>query len=614
MCAITGWINLKEDIKDQIKTVEAMSAKLSARGPDSSGTWSSAHALLAHKRLAVMDPAGGLQPMTRQRDGFDYSVVYNGELYNSPDLKSELESMGYVFTTNCDTEVLLVSYIQWGPGCVERFNGIFAFGIWDEKEQRIFLARDHFGVKPLFYAYTGDDLIFASELKALLAHPYIKAEIGVEGLAEVFALGPAKTPGVGVFKGVSELKPSHCIVFDCNGFRIRRYWKLQSFEHEDSLEKTIGTVRELVLDSIERQFVSDVPLCTFMSGGLDSSAISSLASRYFARNGKGRLDTYSIDYKDNEKYFTSSLYQPDPDAPWVRRMIDVCGSEHHFITVDTEEVVDALDYAVDARDLPGMADIDSSLWLFCREVKKGATVALSGECADEVFGGYPWFHRDELMNAGAFPWARDLELRMGVMSGDLIKTIRPREYAAQRYGETLSKVPQLEGENAIDRRRREIFYLNFVWFMQTLLDRKDRMSMAHGLEVRVPYCDYRLVQYVWNIPWEMKMLGGREKGLLRKALEGVLPDDVLYRKKSPYPKTHNPAYEEAVKEKLLGILYDTSSPIIPLIDKKYILKLISGESDLGKPWFGQLMALPQLYAYLIQVDHWLRKYKISVRT
>ena len=613
MCGIAGWLDLKNDLLENAPLMEAMSAALINRGPDSSGTWNSEHALLAHRRLAVMDPAGGAQPMVRQWGGRQYAIVYNGELYNAPELKQILESRGMIFTTSCDTEVLLNSYIYWGPGCVERFNGIYAFGIWDEKEQQAFLARDRFGVKPLFYAESGSSLLFASEIKALLSHPCVRPEVGTEGLSEVFALGPARTPGIGVFRQISELKQGHCMVFNRSGLRKYRYWSLESHAHGDSLENTIETVKELVLDSINRQFVSDVPLCTFLSGGLDSSAISALAAQYFKNSGKGRLHTFSIDYTDNDKYFSPTSYQPDPDAPWVKRMTEFCGSEHTCITVSTEQVADALENAAAARDLPGMADIDSSLWLFCREVKKEATVALSGECADEVFGGYPWFHRDELLHAGTFPWSVNTGDRFSILSEDLLQTIRPIEYISGRYEEELAEVPCLDGESGLEKRRREIFYLNFTWFMQTLLDRKDRMSMAHGLEVRVPYCDHRLVQYVWNIPWEMKMLDGREKGLLRKALEGILPNDVLYRKKSPYPKTHNPAYEQLVKARLLEILHDPNSPLLPLVNKKALLAMMTEASDLGKPWFGQLMARPQLYAWLIQVDYWLRTYKVKIK-
>lgn len=219
---------------------------------------------------------------------------------------------------------------------------------------------------------------------------------------------------------------------------------------------------------------------------------------------------------------------------------------------------------------------------------------------------------EHLLGAGTFPWSVNVNERKIVMSQDLIHEIGPDEYIYMRYADTLKEVPRLQGETDIEARRREMFYLNFTWFMQTLLDRKDRMSMANGLEVRVPYCDHRLVQYLWNIPWEMKMLNGREKGLLRRALEGILPEDVLYRKKSPYPKTHNPAYEKAVKTWLLEILHDTSSPLLPLVDRDAVVLKINGNSNYGKPWFGQLMAEPQMYAYLIQVDLWLRKYKVQI--
>ncbi|MCR4435924.1 MAG: asparagine synthase (glutamine-hydrolyzing) [Clostridiales bacterium] len=612
MCGIAGWADLEADLSEQQPILELMSEKLSHRGPDASGVWISPHAAFAHRRLIVVDPAGGGQPMVRRRGNCTYIIVYNGELYNTLDLRRELEKKGHVFLSSSDTEVLLTSYMEWGKKCVEHLNGIYAFGIWDEKRQRLFLARDRFGVKPLFYAQRGSSLIFASELKALLVHPLIKAEVNREGLAEVFALGPARTPGHGVFKDIWELKPSYSMTFDAQGIRRYKYWSLESYEHTDSLEDTSEVIRGLVKDAIERQLVADVPVCTFLSGGLDSSAISAYASNAFISRGLDRLNTYSVDYVDNELFFKPSAFQPNSDAPWIRRMADFLGTNHHNIVIDTPQLVEALAGALKARDLPGMADIDSSLWLFCREIKKNATVALSGECADEVFGGYPWFHREDLMNAGTFPWACSLSERTAVMSHDLYEFIRPEEYVAKRYEETLAEVPRLPGESPLEARRREIFYLNITWFMTTLLDRKDRMSMAHGLEVRVPYCDHRLVQYVWNIPWDIKFWNGLSKGILRHALRGVLPEDVLMRSKSPYPKTHNPAYEAAVGKLLLEVLNDSNSALLPLIDVKAVRALAQSKSDYGKPWFGQLMATPQMFAYLVQVDAWLKEYHISI--
>lgn len=612
MCGIAGWVDRESDLTNKVQILDRMSAALAHRGPDSSGIWVSPEALIAHRRLSVIDPEGGGQPMIRQFGDYKYILTYNGELYNTDELRNELESLGYSFSSRSDTEVLLVSYVHWGALCLEKFNGIYAFGIWDEKERRLFLARDRFGVKPLFYAVRGSSLIFASEIKALLANPLIKAELDNDGLAEIFALGPGRTPGCGVFKNINEVKQAECLTWDEDGIQINRYWNLESHEHTDSISDTIEKVRQLVLDSIRRQFVSDVPVCTFLSGGLDSSAISALAAEYFKNSCNSTLNTYSIDYVDNMSNFKPSIFQPDSDAPWVERMVRELNTSHHYITVDTPQLFDALYSSTEARDLPGMADIDSSLWLFCREVKKDATVALSGECADEVFGGYPWFHMEDVLMKDSFPWSGDLEIRRSIMSADLVNAVRPEEYAYRKYAETIAEVPRLAGESILESRRRNMFYLNFTWFMQTLLDRKDRMSMAHGLEVRVPYCDHRLVQYVWNIPWDVKMMDGREKGLLRKALEGILPNDVLYRKKSPYPKTHNPGYEKEVVKRLVEVLENPSSPVLPLVDKKAILKMAAIHSDYGKPWFGQLMALPQMFAYILQIDYWLRKYRISI--
>lgn len=614
MCGITGWIDREIDLFRDQAILEKMTATLTNRGPDAEGYWYSPRAALGHRRLSVVDPEGGAQPMTRKQGDRTYVIVYNGELYNTPELRQELELRGHTFRSHSDTEVLLASYIEWGSQCVERFNGIFAFGIWSEADQSLFMSRDRMGVKPLFYARRGSAFIFGSELKALLAHPLVQPEVNEEGLAEIFGLGPARTPGHGVFKDVWELRPGYCLMYNDHGVQISRYWSLTSRPHGDDLHTTIHKVRDLLEDSISRQLVADVPVCTLLSGGLDSSALSTFAAGAFKKNGMGPLHTYSVDYVDNERYFKASDFQPNSDAPWVKRMSDFLGSSHHNIIVDTPKLVEALKIAVLARDLPGMADVDSSLYLFCREIKKGATVALSGECADEVFGGYPWFHREDALYANTFPWSQATRERSGLLSPELRQSINLEDYVASRYRETLAEVPRLPGEDTEESKRREMFYLNMVWFMQTLLDRKDRMSMATGLEVRVPFCDHRLVEYVWNVPWSMKNFNGREKGLLRLALAGVLPEDVLERRKSPYPKTHNPSYLAAVRNLLREILADPSSPLLQLIDTATVRSMVESEGDsFTRPWFGQLMTGPQLFAYLYQVNIWLSEYKVVIK-
>lgn len=612
MCGITGWIDICKDLLPHQKLIERMTETLKFRGPDATGLWTSSNALLGHKRLIVVDPEGGRQPMVRKVGETEYVLVYNGELYNTMELRKELENFGYEFTGHSDTEALLLAYIHWGADCVKKLNGIFAFAVWNEKEKSLFMARDRFGVKPLFYAQRDSSLIFASELKALLANPLIKAEVDSEGLAEIFALGPARTPGNGIFKNTFELKPSHYLLYDSGGTRTGCYWKLESEPHTDSLYDTEEKVKFLVSDSITRQLVSDVPLCTFLSGGLDSSAITALAAAHLKSTENRQLHTYSVDYADNDKYFKPSLFQPNSDGPWIKRMSETFETKHHYITIDTPQLATALSEAMEARDMPGMADVDSSLLLFCKEIKKEHVVSLSGECADEVFGGYPWFHSKEALEANTFPWSRALEERTKFLSKDLIEAIAPGEYIKRRYEETLAQVPVLKGEPPLEARRREMFFLNINWFMSTLLDRKDRMSMAAGLEVRVPFCDHRLVQYVWNIPWEIKAVDGREKGILRRALKDILPIDIIERKKSPYPKTHNPAYETCVSGWLREIIEDGSSPLHYLIDMTKLKSAMNSKSDYGKPWFGQLMATPQMFAYLIQVDLWMRKHKVSL--
>ncbi|MBM7865357.1 asparagine synthase (glutamine-hydrolyzing) [Heliobacterium gestii] len=613
MCGIVGWIDWEADLSQQGPILAAMVETLTHRGPDASGTWISPQALIGHRRLSVVDLTGGVQPMIREVGGRRYVLTYNGELYNTPELRRELEARGHRFRTRCDTEAVLLAYIEWGDDCVQKFNGIYAFGVWDEVKGRLFLARDRMGVKPLFYARRGSAFLFASEIKALLVHPGIRPELDAEGLAEVFAIGPARTPGHGVFKGIQEVRPGYALTIDETSMQVNPYWTLQSRPHEDSLEETTERVRELLLDAIERQLVSDVPVCTLLSGGLDSSTLTAVAAHVYERDGLGPLDTYSIDYRDNDIYFKPSLFQPNADAPWIQRVSQHLGTIHHEVIVDTPELVDALKPALWARDLPGMVDVESSLYLFCREIKKGATVALSGECADEVFGGYPWFHRPELLNAGVFPWARRIAERASLLAPAIREYIQPETYVARRYEETLAEVPRLPGEDAEEARRREMFYLNITWFMTTLLDRKDRMSMAHGLEVRVPFCDHRIVEYVWNIPWAMKTCEGREKGILRRALRGILPEDVLWRKKSPYPKTHNPAYTTAVRHWLVSILDDPDSPLLSLIDEERVRALTAADAETTDlPWFGQLMGLPQLFAYLAQVDLWLRNMQVSI--
>ena len=591
MCGIAGMVGLTADRDIQQKIL----ATMARRGPDGSGVFQAGPCTLLHSRLAIIDPKGGAQPMT----ALGHTIVYNGELYNTDELRRELEGMGHSFTTRCDTEVVLRACIQWGAECLERFNGIFAFAVWDGRG--LFLARDRIGVKPLFYKEEGRGLIFGSEIKNILAYPGIRAELDEDGAAEIVLLGPGRTPGCGVFRGIKELEPGCWGRYEGGKLTTHRYWQLQDREHRESFEETAEQVKGLVLDAVQRQMVSDVPIGTFLSGGLDSSIITAICAGY-----RDNLPTFSVDYADNDKFFHPTKFQPNSDGYYIRLMQKELKTDHHWSILTPEDLVGALEEAVMARDLPGMADVDASLLAFCRDVRGSVKVALSGECADEIFGGYPWYRDPEIRDADGFPWSQNMESRAEMLS-PLVH--RGGEYVRERYLQTCRESHILPDCSPGERRMKEMVNLNFRWFMQTLLDRKDRMSMYSGLEVRVPFCDWRIAEYLYAVPWAYKDHRGREKGLLRYAVAGILPPEVLLRKKSPYPKTWHPKYLELVSGQLRGLLADPTAPVFHLIRREILEELLTKKTSM--PWYGQLMGDAQTIAYILQVDHWLRSYGVD---
>ena len=614
MCGIAGQIGRDPRvIQGQYAAYCAMQRTLARRGPDQRGMYISGRAALIHARLAVVDLENGCQPMQLDWQGESYTLVYNGELYNTPELRALLETRGHVFTGRSDTEVLLHAYAEWGASCVDRFNGIFAFAVWAARAGKLFLARDRCGVKPLFYAQTDDSLIFGSEIKTLLAHPAVPPRVDAQGLAEVLLLGPGRVPGSGVFQNVHELLPGQYALYEADSGRLllHRYWRLVDHEHPDDFPATVRRVRDLVMDAIQRQLVSDVPVATFLSGGLDSSLISAVADAQFAARGR-TLQTFSVGYKDNKRYFHATKFQPGADAPFIRRMNEFLHAEHHWVTLDTPDLIPALYEAVEARDLPGMADVDASLLAFCQRIKPHATVALSGECADEIFGGYPWYRDPTIREKYGFPWAQSTAYRAGFIRPGVLDGIEPEEFVDAWYRKTLEETSVRPGLSSLEQRMRQMMNLNFTWFMQTLLDRKDRMSMYSGLEVRVPFCDHRIAEYLYSVPWEFKDYQGKEKGLLREAMEGVLPPEVLWRKKSPYPKTWNPDSLAAVSQELKNVLADPAAPLLGVIRADALETLLASGTDNPVPWYGQLMTTPQTIAWFLQFNHWLQTYKVEL--
>lgn len=609
MSGIVGFLNIKDKIMNAQEILLNMNNKISHRGLDKDGLYISNTVSLGHRSIIPEDK----QPIQFSFAENNYVIVYDGTLYNADELKHELEQYDFCFSTNSDAEVILKGYIHFQEKIVNKLNGVFAFAIWNTNENLLFIARDHFGIKPLYYTNINNSFVFASEIKALFEFPNVEPKLDTIGICELVGIGPAHTPGMTVFKNIYEVKPANYIIVNETGLHSKNYWQLISRPHTDSLGKTCEKVRYLLEDSIEKQVSSELPLCSFLSGGLDSSIISLYASDYCKNNDLPPLDTYSIDYIDNDKNFVKSDFQPNSDNYYINLMNKKLYSKHHNIVLDTPELADALESAMIARDMPGMADIDSSLLLFCKNVKPESSIALTGECADEIFAGYPWFFREDALSSNTFPWSIAITERQHLLNNIIAEKVDLKEYIDYRYKESLDKVNLLDTDDEETNQKKKISYLTLNWFMQTLLDRADRMSMYNGFEIRVPFCDYRLVEYVWNIPWELKALNGREKGLLRYIMKDALPSEIVDRKKSPYPKTHNPTYLKKVKQMLNSIMQDPNAPINILFNRDYITEIIDTEGkSFSRPWFGQLMTGPQLMAYLCQVNMWLERYQPKI--
>ena len=608
MCGIGGFVDYERDARRGGPILHGMKRTLTPRGPDAEGTYFDEDAAFIHRRLIVIDPEGGKQPMcSPDRNTI---LIYNGELYNTPELRTELMSRGHEFVGHSDTEVLLHAYLEWKTDAFARLNGIFAFAIWEKRERRLTLCRDRLGVKPLFFAPIRNGLTFGSTIDTVLCHPEIEPALDEDGLRTLLLLGPARPPESGVFRQISSLLPGHFAVLTPEAFTDHTYWKLEAHEHEDDLPTTVERTHTLICDAARRQLVSDVPLACFLSGGLDSSILSMLAAKDYAARGE-TLHTWSVDYRDNDKYFTKSIFQPNSDDSYIDQMVDFLSTHHHRVVLEPEALCAALLPATDARALPGMADVDSSLLLFCAAVKRGGTtVCLSGECADELFGGYPWYHREEVLFEDTFPWSRSVGLRLGLLTPDAVRN--GEEFVHQHYRDTCARAPRLPSDDKKAARMREMFVLNLDWFMATLLDRKDRMSMYSGLEVRVPFCDHRIVEYAYNMPWDFKSLEGREKGIVRRAFANELPKEIVYRKKSPYPKTFHPVYTRLCADYVRRIFEDNTSVTASLFDRNAVQKLMQRPESLAEPWFGQLMRTPQIFAYIIQLDRWFRHYHVKI--
>lgn len=597
MCGITGWYK-KNHEKKNIKIIKQMTKTLKYRGPDQKGYYIDKNILLGHRRLSIIDLKNGSQPYTYK----GYTIVYNGEIYNAENIKNKLKEK-YTFETTCDTEVLLKGYIEYKEKILNLIEGIYAFAIY--KDDKLFLARDRVGVKPLFYTKIKDNFLFASEIKSLLKNKLVKPIINKESLQEILSLSPSRIPGSGVFKNIKELRPGHYMIYENDKITIKRYWNIKEKINKDNYETATKKIEKYLTESIKRQMVSDVDIACLLSGGLDSSIITAIV----AKNRNKTLDTYSIDYEDNDKYFKKTKFTVSQDNDYIKLMSETFNTNHYYKVITQHKLAKYLKESVIARDLPGMADIDSSLLWFSKQIKKKHKVILSGECADEIFGGYPWFYRKEVRDREYFPWLDSIDYRNKLLKKELQEKLKLKEFMKTQYDNILKEVPITK--NKEEQIYKNLFYLNMTYFMPTLLERKDRMTMRGSIEARVPFADTKLIEYLWNLPWKYKFHNNTEKGILRDAYKDLLPKEIVTRKKNPYPKTHNPKYTKIIIKLLKKRLKNKKSILYKIFDKEELNRLVEtkGES-FSSPWFGQLMTGPQLLAFLYQLDIWAKKYKI----
>ncbi|MCG3756760.1 asparagine synthase (glutamine-hydrolyzing) [Amycolatopsis sp. Poz14] len=574
MCGIAGWVSYDTDLTRQQEIADAMTETMACRGPDDRGTWVRRSVALGHRRLAIIDLPGGRQPMSVKTPNGEVAMVYSGEAYNFSELREELTKLGHRWETDSDTEVVLHGYLQWGTEVVDHLNGMYAFAIWDERDQKLVMIRDRMGIKPFYYYPTRDGVLFGSEPKAILANPLARKAVDSDGLREL--MGFTKRPGWSLWKGMHEVDPATVVTVTREGINTRTYWKLDAKQHTDDQETTVERVRELMTDIVHRQLVADVPRCVLLSGGLDSSAVTGLAAARLAEEGE-QLRTFSVDFFGQEENFQPDEMRDTPDSPYIRDVAKLVGSAHQDVMLNPADLSDpeVRRKVLRARDIPtGLGDMDTSLYLLFKAIRAESTVALSGESADEVFGGYRWFHDEAAVKADTFPWLAFrnslMDDRASLLEPGLAAKLDLDSYIDDQYRTAVSQVDLLDGESERESRMRVICNLHLTRFVRQLLDRKDRMSMAVGLEVRVPFCDHRLVEYVYNTPWSLKTYDGREKSLLRHATKHVLPASVRDRVKSPYPSTQDPGYAIALQEQVKEALAQKDNPLFQMVSREWL--------------------------------------------
>lgn len=573
---------------------------LEHRGPDDYGFLFNKEHSFGHKRLSIIDVENAKQPMSI----LNHHLIYNGELYNYKELEEKLSLKQDQLEFQSDTLLLLKLLMHYNTDILTSLNGIFGF-VYTFKDE-VLIVRDMFGVKPLYYTIIDQDILVASEIKSLLFYQQ-KAVVDREGLCELLGMGPSHSEGKTLYKGIYEVKPGHYLRFSKEkGLEDYTYYELKAKDFKLSYEETVRTVRALMDQAIHRQMVSDVGISCFLSGGLDSSIISTVMAEE-----KKNLDTFSIDYQDNIKDFVPNKYEISSDRDFTKLVSAAIGSQQHNVVIDNQCLVEGLQRVVELKDAPGMTDIDSSMLYLAKRIADTHKVGMSGECADEIFGGYPWFYQKE-KKLNTFPWIRNLDDREEFLTEKWRHKLELKKYVQREYQKAKAEAPLCSSDTKTTIHDRQMSYINMKYFMTNLLDRKDRMTMGASLEVRVPFCDKELVEFLYNVPFKYKYRSKVEKKLLRDAYQGTVIPEVIERKKSPYPKSNSKEYHKMVVELLEKCLEDKGSILYELFDISKIRELMNTDKELEVPWYGQLMRKTAFLAYLYQIDYWFKKYNIEI--
>ncbi|CAM3347472.1 asparagine synthase-related protein [Hydrogenibacillus schlegelii] len=499
----------------------------------------------------------------------------------------------------------------------------FAVVAWDPAQQTLFLARDPLGYRPVWGYRHANTLLFASDPAALFAHPAFRPRLGPEGLNVLFALGPYRPPEHGLLEDVFQLRPGTYRLENPAGTKRGIYWSLAGLpplERPVKTEEAVEAVLPLLRAAVRRAAGGDVT-AAFLSGGLDSSALVALLAEIVPRP----VETFSVEYEDNERFFRPTATVPERDTPYIGEMVRHAKSRHTTVVLDADALLGALERSLWARGLPGMADIDAALILFAEAVAQSRRAVLSGEGADELFGGYPWTFDPEARALAAFPWAKNIDRRLQYLRPDVRAVLAPDAYLRASWQETLLELAPPAalralqatpdgGPEAEEARLRLLGYVNLTRWGTVLLERKDRMTRLFGIDARLPFLDRPLVEAVWRLPWSLKVAGGRPKALLREALAGIVPASIRARRKSPFPKTFHPRFAEGVRALAEARLRTPEAPLWTWIDRDAFARLIATFPNPEPfPWFGQLLDAPGWVAYLLAVDRWLDALRPSVR-